>query len=332
MIEWQEFISKQPGELVEQNFICDTDQLGLILVTGEDAREFLQNQLSNDIDQIGEEKFQLSSYSTPKGRMLAIFRVVRISNGYLLLTPKLLVPAVLQRLQMYVVRARVALADACAHFARFALQTDNPSLVAHPLLATQVGACIQNDSVISLQLSPLEKQQRFLMLCLAFDEARSLWTQFSADLQLAGFSSWRLSEIKSATPVIYPQTSEQFVLQMSNLNLLDGVSFKKGCFPGQEIVARMQYLGKLKRRMFLAKLKTDRLPLPGDEMVTRGKDSIDGSGMVVDAQFGSDGLCYCLYIAQIGKAEAANLCLLHQPATEIQNMELPYALENQQAH
>ena len=115
---------------------------------------------------------------------------------------------------------------------------------------------------------------------------------------------------------------------MANLNLLEAVSFKKGCYPGQEIVARMQYLGTLKRRMFLAQLETSQLPGPGDDLVTAGKNVADGSGKIVDAVFDQNGLCHCLYIAQIAKAEAGSLQLLTQPDTSIRNVDLPYPLHN----
>ena len=167
MNDWLEFIDNQSQRLLEQNFICDADEVGLILVNGEDATEFLQNQLSNDINLIDESHFQLSSYSTPKGRMLAIFRVVRISNGYILLTTKSLVLPLLQRLQMYVVQAKVSLADASAHFARFAIQTELADVIGHPLLATQPGVSFQNYSVFSLQLEPLRGQRRYLVLSLS---------------------------------------------------------------------------------------------------------------------------------------------------------------------
>ena len=260
--------------------------------------------------------------------MLAIFRVLRISNGYILLTTRSLVVPLLQRLQVYIVQSKVALADASEHFARFAIQTDNAEVIQHPMLAEEADASFQNDSVFSLQLEPQAGQHRYLVLCLSSDEARALWSQFSVSLQVAAYSSWKLAEIKAGMPVIHPQTSEEFVLQMSNLNVLGGVSFKKGCFPGQEIVARMQYLGTLKRRMFLASLETGQLPQPGDEIVTRGKDTVDGSGKVVDAEFARDGLCYCLYIAQIEKAKSGKLCLLTQPDKKFKNIDLPYSDEN----
>jgi folate-binding protein YgfZ len=234
----------------------------------------------------------------------------------------------LEILYKYIVQAQVTLADASDHFARIALQTDRVELIEHPLLPTEPGAVLQNDTVISLQLEPLGSQQRTLLMCLSADEAIELWQDFATQLQVAGFSSWRLADIKAGLPVIYPQTMEQFVLQMANLGVLGGVSFKKGCYPGQEIVARMQYLGKLKRRMFLARIDTDNLPLPGDELVTPGKSDADGSGKIVDAEFDPDGVCYCLYIAQISKADAGNLQLLDQPQSRIENLDLPYSFDN----
>jgi folate-binding protein YgfZ len=328
MKQWQDFGARQSDLMAGSNFICAADEIGLILVNGEDAGDFLQNQLSNDIDLMDETHLQMSSYSTPKGRILGIFRVIRISNGYILVTTRSMVIPLLEQLYKYIVQARVTLADASDYFARFALQTDFPEILKHELLPGTVGAVLQNDSVISLQLEPLGSQRRFLVMCLAAEDAIELWNGFAGKLQLASYSSWRLSEIKAGIPVIYPQTSGEFVLQMTNLGLLNGVSFKKGCYPGQEIVARMQYLGKLKRRMFLARLKNGSLPAPGAELVARGKSEIDGSGKLVDAVQDQDGVCYCLYIAQIAKAEAGTLCLLEQPEVLIENLELPYSIQN----
>jgi folate-binding Fe-S cluster repair protein YgfZ len=89
----------------------------------------------------------------------------------------------------------------------------------------------------------------------------------------------------------------------------------------------MQYLGKLKRRMFLARLDTEELPVAGDEMVNEDKSEADGSGMIVDAETDPDGACYCLYIARIDRAEAGSLRLLKQPETNIHNLDLPYPIE-----
>ena len=326
MKHWQEFTESQCAKTASGNFICDASELGLILVNGDDAESFLQNQLSNDINHIDETRFQLSSYSTAKGRMLSIFQVVRISNGFILITPISMVETLLQRLQMFVIQANVSLANASDHFARFALQTDNRDIIKHPDLPELEGRVIQNDNLISLQLGSLDQQKRYLVLCLSADEARSMWNELKQHLQVANFDAWRLSQIKSGIPTIYPQTSEEFVLQMANLDLLEGVSFKKGCFPGQEIIARMHYLGKLKRRLFLTSFKTGKCPMPGDDIIVCGAESPDGSGKVVDAVIDDEGTCYCLYIAQIKKATNNELCLMDQSQVAITSINMPYTV------
>jgi len=327
MNQWQAFPGKISTARATANFICAADELGLILVNGPDAHDFLQNQFSNDIDFIDESHYQLSTYSTPKGRLLGVFRIVQISNGYILVTTRSMVLPLLERLYKYIVQAEVTLADASNYFARMLLQTDRAEIYEHALLPQKAGAVMQNDSVISLQLEPLGEQRRFLLMCLSEEESIELWKGFAEGLQVARFGAWRLSEIQAGIPAIYPDTSEEFVLQMANLGALDGVSFKKGCYPGQEIVARMQYLGKLKRRMFLARLDTGQLPVAGDDLVSEGKTVADGSGKVVDAEFDQDGVCHCLYIAQIAKAESGSLRLLNQPDTGIQNLDLPYPVD-----
>ena len=229
MKPWQDFEATRSDARETREFICNADQLGLILVNGADAREFLQNQFSHDIDLIDESRYQLSSYSTPKGRLVGIFRVIRISNGYILVTTRAMVQPLLEGLFKYIVQAQVTLADASEYFARIMLQSEQPEVLSHPLLPDNPGAVMQNDSVISLQLEALGEQRRYLLLCLSADEAIELWKTFSAQLAIAGFPALRLSEINAGIPSIYPQTSAEFVLQMANLGVLDGVSFKKGC-------------------------------------------------------------------------------------------------------
>jgi folate-binding protein YgfZ len=328
MIHWQQFEARYSDVSASENFICSTDEVGLILVTGADAADFLQNQLSNDIALIDETRLQLSSYSTPKGRLLGIFRVIQVSNGYILVTARQMVTPLLQQLYKYIVQSRVTLADASDYFARFALVTDRTEVLQHPLLPTSTNAVEQSDSLISMQLEPWASQRRFLLLCLSADEAIGLWKTFAENLAVAGYAAWHLSEVRAGIPSIHPQTSEEFVLQMANLGALGGVSFRKGCYPGQEIVARMQYLGKLKRRMYLAELETVQLPQPGDELVSAGKTEADGSGKVVDAEFDANGLCHCLYVARIDRADDGKLLLLNQPETRIRNVDLPYSMEN----
>ncbi len=327
MSEWSSFIASQQAQRVDNEFISATSGIGVVLVSGEDATDFLQNQFSNDVSAVTETHYQLDSYSTPKGRMLAIFRVLKISNGYLLFTSRSVLQQLLTRLHMFVLRSQVNLADASDYFCGIAVKTANNSLLnSLPINSEALGA-YQDDDVISLTLPEQDGQQRLLLFYPDLQKATDCWNHLAEHLSVADFASFRLSEIRSATPMVYPETSEEFVLQMVNLGALGGVSFKKGCYPGQEIVARMQYLGKLKRRMYLAEVASDEVPAPGDELVVNGKTEADGSGKVVDAERGSDGHCHCLFVARIDRADNDELVLLKNPTATITRQSLPYSLE-----
>jgi len=324
---WTEFLAtQQTSPLQQNNALCSLDETGLLYVGGEDASDFLQNQLSNDIRKLNPEQAQLSSLSNAKGRMLGIMRVIQIEGGYLLVLPLSILPAIQQELQKFIIRSRVVLADITDSFARFALVSDIPQALADDIFPNQLNQVYQSDSLIALRLQDTGQSQRYLLLVNDPQEAIQRWEKLAQNLAINDASSWRLQEILAGVPTLYPDTIGAFVLQMSNLQIIDGVSFKKGCFPGQEVVARMQYLGKLKRRMYLAEMACSDCPQPGDELTRLGADKADGSGRVVDAVAISPGRCMLLFIAQIDKAEAGELLLLKQPSSELTLLPLPYEI------
>lgn len=327
MSDWSTFLSSQTLQRFDNEFVADASGIGVVLVSGDDSADFLQNQFSNDITEVSESTYQLDSYSTPKGRMLAIFRILKISNGFLLFTARPVVQELLTRLHRYVLRSQVNLADASDYFCSIAIKTGNQELLSSLPLNHQSRGAFQDDNVISLTLPEQDGQQRALLFYPDPQQARDCWNRLAEVLDCADFGSFRLSEIRAATPMVYPETSEEFVLQMVNLETLGGVSFKKGCYPGQEIVARMQYLGKLKRRMYLAEVDLQQAPKPGDELVVTGKDSADGSGKIVDAATDANGQCFCLYVARIDRADNDELVLLDNPAATIHRQPLPYELK-----
>ena len=327
MKAWFEFLSTQTIQpLQSNNALCALNDTGLLYVGGDDATDFLQNQLSNDIRSLTPEHSHLSAFSSAKGRMHGIFRVIQIEGGYLLLMPKSILADIQQKLHRYILMSKVILADISESFASFSFTSDLPGLLDNPVLPAEPGQVYQSDSLISLRLTATNGRQRFMLLSNQADEAITLWSQLASQLTINDQDHWRLQEIEAGIPTVYPQTQEAFVIQMSNLQLLDGVSFKKGCYPGQEVVARMQYLGKLKRRMYLAELDCSDCPQPGDDLVTAGADTVDGSGKVVDAVRLADSThCRMLYIAQIDKAESDQLRLAAQPQASIKRLSLPYS-------
>ncbi len=328
MKAWKEFVSQQPLQpLDENNAICSLEQTAILYVGGDDASEFLQNQLSNDIRKIDEHHSQLSSMSNAKGRMLGIFQVIRIDGGYLLLMPQDIVADIGQALRKFILMSKVVLADISESFAQISLTSSQAELFDHAEFPAEIHAVTQTDSLICLRLPAAPGRHRLLLMSNDENEAIALWQQFSNTLPHNDENHWRLQQIDAGIPTVYASTAGAFVLQMSNLQLLDGVSFKKGCYPGQEVVARMQYLGKLKRRMYRAKIDSGYCPAPADKLCSKQAEAADNSGQVVDAVRLDDEHCRLLLVAQIAKAEAGDLVICGHSEDHLDLLDLPYSFE-----
>ncbi len=235
--------------------LCDLSHFGLIHFSGEDAQSFLQGQLSCDVRKVGSSAALYGSYCNPKGRMLASFLIwrERADGCYLLQLPSALQASVQKRLSMFVLRAKVKLADSSAMLVRMAVAGSH----AGPLIQEIMGAVpaahldvvhCEKGSVICLA------EDRFELVIIP-EHAPAIWDSLSKGALPVGAPCWDWLEIKAGIPVITPATQEQFIPQMANLEAIGGVSFQKGCYPGQEIVSRTQYLGKIKRRMYLANVQ-----------------------------------------------------------------------------
>ena len=305
----------------------DLSHLGVIAVYGDDAEAFLQSQFSNDIRLVTGSSSQLSAYCTPKGRMLGLMRVFRLGETYYLRLPQDTIEAVLQRLRMYVLRADVTLEDASENFVRIGISGE---AAADELGTVMAKLPAEPDQIvhagdISLLRVP-GVRPRFEAYISSLENAGKLWDSLNVRGAPVGESAWRLLEILAGLPSIFAASSELFVPQMVNLQLVNGVSFKKGCYPGQEIVARMQYLGTLKRRMYLGRIDTDQPASPGDSLFT-GTDSEQAIGRVVDAQLHPDGGQALLAVLQIKIAEAGDMHLGSSTGPLMVLEDLPYPFE-----
>jgi folate-binding protein YgfZ len=222
-------------------------ELGVIAVSGPDAVSFLQSQLTNDVAHLAADQMQLNGYCTAKGRLLATFHQWRHGDDVMLRLPRELLPAVMKRLSMFVLRAKVKLDDATDAWTTFGLlgalspaQQAGAALPATPWTATTMG-----DLRVARVPGSGEAADRFL----ATMPAQGALPAWCAGLAALPATAWWRSEIEAGVPTVFAATQEKFVPQMINFEVLGGVNFKKGCYPGQEVVARSQYLGKLKRRM-----------------------------------------------------------------------------------
>lgn len=267
--------------------VAPLTHLGLIACSGVDAQTFLHGQLSNDVKALAPERSEYAAYCTAKGRMLANFLLWQEEHSYYLQLARSLLPAMQKRLGMFVLRAKVKLADAsdsrpvlglAGNAAAGALREFFP---APPREAHQVAHDPVNGTLIAL---PGERFQ----LIAELESAKRLWHKLAQALTPVGTPCWEWLEIRNGLPLLTPATQEQFVPQMANMELIGAVNFRKGCYPGQEIIARTQYLGRFKRRMVLAHVAGEVMPRPGDALFSSAPDG-QASGMVVNAQAAPDG-------------------------------------------
>ena len=269
---------KELNELSNRTIAVDLDFLALIEVTGDDAQSFLQGQFSNDIAALsaGENRVrpcQLNAYCNPKGRMLALIKLVRCAAGFWLIVPAGLADNFINRLKMYVLRAKVGIALK-PEIALLGRMGDLPGNDANDDTGNGIER-VTLDGIVPRQILLGEKS--------AMDGLRTDGHEAAPDGRL-----WRLIDILSGIPQIYPQTVETFIPQMLNLDLVDGLSFTKGCYPGQEIVARLRYLGKVKQRMLAASVCGVASLVPGDPIYAQQRGE-QKAGVVVDAVETGDG-------------------------------------------
>ena len=225
---------------------------GLLAVTGADARAFLHAQLTNDIANLPPDRAALAGWCTAKGRLLATMLVIPSADGFFLQLARDLAPAVAKRLSMFILRSKVKIADETEGWAQYGFWDADGAVTSVAWAGDTVTVGVG--------------ERRFL----------KIGKGISQDCK-AGEDAWTLQEIRAGRPWISAATQDQFVPQMVNLETIGGIDFQKGCYPGQEIVARAQYRGQVKRRM-------TRLELPQGTQLKAG-DEFQG-GVVVDSAAG----------------------------------------------
>jgi hypothetical protein len=279
--QWQEFIqtstpTKDAGStqplLDSATVMCDLSHLGLLQLSGADAINFLQGQVTNDVKLL-KESAHYTGYCTPKGRMLALFLAFSQHERIHLQMPIELIAATAKRLKMYVMRSKVEVQDVSHDIIKIGLSGPN----AQTLLSTQFAKVPQHDyELVSLENGSLLKlpssaHARFEILA-TIEQAQAIWSALSSQATVADAAHWEWLEIQAGIPDVKPETQEEFVPQMLNLDLLGGINFKKGCYTGQEIVARTHYLGSIKRRTYLT--HSNHSAQPGENILNAANETV----------------------------------------------------------
>ncbi|MDD2801237.1 MAG: folate-binding protein, partial [Methylococcales bacterium] len=258
--DWKNFLLDERGVLTTDNRIdfsgsepdakkrlCPVTQLGVLTVAGKDAVSFLQGQITCNMHDITDNKSSLGAICNPKGRVITTFLLVKRDDVYLLLLPVELLAPIKKRLQMYVLRSAVTLTDSSDELCLIGCSQLDVQTSAND----QLGSTTRQQGRLTIDLSRQVNRQ---LLITDAEDAQQFWQEQIGKYghQPASSEVWRSLDIIDGIPWLTTETSEEYIPQMLNLDTLGGISFTKGCYTGQEIVARTHYLGKAKRQMFVA--------------------------------------------------------------------------------
>jgi len=300
------------------NGIAALAHYGLIQAQGEDAAKFLHGQLTHDFVLLGPEQARLAGFCSPKGRLLAsVIGFKRSPTDILLVCPRDMLAATLKRLSMFVMRAKVQLSDASAAFAIFGVAGEalQSTMDSRAISAGGVWARACFDDINLIQLYPAD------------GVARALWIAPVGLPAPAGpeipAALWDWSEVRSGIATVTPPIAEAFVPQMLNYESVGGVNFKKGCYPGQEVVARSQFRGTLKRRAYLAHADA---PMAAGNEVFGSADDGQPCGIVAQAAAAPGGGFDAIVSMQISAFEAGGVHLGSATGPLLQLAPPPYPL------
>lgn len=332
---WSSFTTKheqQSGINDNQLFNLSSDY-GILEFSGEDANHFLQGQLTNDINQVNESKSQLSGYCTPKGRLLALFRVFSLNNKYYLQCSKEILPRIQKRLQMFVMMSKVIIKDVSDEMLCIALSGKGYSDKLNQHLNSLPE--FDNGFLNSKQINCINyAYSKDCYLCYSSDKNLiDLCQSFGDQIQFSPLNQWDYINIKAGIPAVVEDTMEAFIPQTINLHVLNAINFKKGCYTGQEVVARMQYLGNLKRLMYAISFDNTAVQAkPGDKVYSPESSSGQGAGKIVSIATMSEGerpkgKSVALAVLEIKIVDKKAVFLDKEHLIKAEILELPYNLE-----
>ena len=314
-------------------FVAVIGDMGLIRTSGADAADFLHKQMTADVLHLTPTSVRLAGYCSPKGRLLATLLIWRDADDVMLQVPRSQLGALQKRWQMFIMRAKVTLTDATGAEAVAVLlgiggARGEAALRAHfDALPSTPYSRVDTAHGQLLRIGDAFGAPRYQWLT-SVARARALWPQLTSTLALGGADAWTLSGIHAGVPQLGSETADRFVPQMINFELLGGVDFKKGCYPGQEIVARSQYLGKLKRRAVLARIDVaDIADVAAGAELFALDDPGQPCGTVVNAAQNALGGVDALVEIKLAALSAGQVRLASPDGAPLTWLVMPYALD-----
>ena len=306
--------------MADSAFFCPLSHEGVLAVRGADAAKFLQGQLTCNLNYLSDTQASLGARCTQKGRMQSSFRILLQGDGVVLAMATELLEPQLADLKKYAVFSKSKLTDESAAWVRFGLMNAEPALTSLGLeLPAETDSVVRSDTLIAIRVSPDRAE-----LWVPAEQGDAVRNQLAATLEQTDLNEWLLGQIRAGIGQVMPQTRELFIPQMLNLQAVGGVSFKKGCYTGQEIVARMQYLGKLKRRLYRLSLNAPEMPEPGTPLFSPSHTSAIGE-VVIAAK--TDQTVELLAVLQAEAADSGDVHVGTPEGPRLHLLDLPYTLD-----
>jgi len=331
---WVAFLESKGGEIIEEQrtvfphfqqeipdqYVIPCTQESVICFEGEDVESFLQSQFTCDINDLKDNHFLCGAYCSPKGRVLATFRLFIMNGAIYMVCHYSIVTSLLDRLKMFVMRADVAFRT-CSDLAVMCLN-ENLELGRFPITSwCQTGPAWPKECY-----DESKSTQPAQLIVVPVSDAIEVIKETEGHITLLDSDYWNLLQIRHGVASITASTSDLFTPQNLNLDLIAGVSFTKGCYPGQEIVARLRYLGRVKQRLLRGRILGESGVRVG-QSVTLVDSTDNKAGVIVNAT-ALEGLETECLLSVYGFLEAKNVyCYRDQPSKQITTLPLPYSLQ-----
>lgn len=281
----------------------DLSHFSLLEISGSDAFEFMHGQITADLNQLETHGWLFSAWCLPNGRVIGTFIIYAFNGSLHMILPSMLKEKIMKRLSMFILRSQVSVKDVSEDYALTGLSDADIKKILQPS-STSTGNKIQSEKFIFLKL--WDTAPRYILIS-KMEHVEDLMNNITAAYKSGERADWSLLDIEAGMPWIINATSEAFLPQMLNLDQMHGLSYQKGCYPGQEVIARLHYRGQLKKMMYLGAGKAKITPGAGDRLIT--KNNGNAVADVIDAEQHPSGRFSLLAVAETQYADHDDLCL-----------------------
>ena len=340
MQHWHDFLQQQGFSILEQGgihhanasqgaeaYVTDLSNYGTLTLSGPDACKFLQGQLTCNMDELSPQQGLSGAYCSPKGSVISNFDLLQVNDQVMLHMAADVVEAVNTALTKYIVFSKAKLHNQNDEWVRLGLwgqkaQEALAQFCEAPSQARQVSKFDQGFVFCSNVA-----QQRYVIYCQP-EAAIDLWLQLTDHARPASTAQWEISQIKDGLIYVGEEVSQHYVPQMLNLQEMGTINFQKGCYTGQEVVARMQYLGKLKRHLYLGRITSDTPIQVGMQIDASGRGNV---GRIASLAKAEDNLYWFTAVINIKEAEDPEdtLSIGGVDESQVEIDPLPYVIDEQ---